>query len=681
MDLTGKTLGQYRVVDHLGRGGMADVYKAYHDGLAVYRAIKVVRKELVTEGDFKARFSTEAKAVAQLRHPNIVQVQDFCADGGQYYMVMEYVEGKNLKECVLKDGPIRPIERAAAMIGQLASALHYAHNQGIVHRDIKPQNVILDANGDPVLTDFGIAKLTASNTQLTQTGMSIGTPAYMAPEQALGDRNVGPAADIYSLTVVLYEALTGKVPFDADTPLATMLKMMNDPLPLPKEVCGEISDSLQRVILKGMARKPEDRYATALEFKSALEAAVKVGDAMETTVFLGKPVVDSAATAQLVANEKRTSSFRPGVAALALVMLAGGAFWMYQSKPELMGFIDGGKRIANKDIVDEEKTEVKAAYVDEKKQAAAAKPVDHKEAVEIAAGKYDRNKVETIEVETINASTLVVGARTVDAGTLAANMSPTSTSKTKQTRSMAEITDGSPAKDASAALAMLTPTAKKKADASDAGKEDKTSLPPMLVTGVLNLNESTKGVIERSGQTFLYTFEEYAGENIYLDEKHNGSGELSYRLTAPDGRTNIFANSKDSGPWQLPQSGTYTLEIVPRTNKKIDFEFVLWRLFPAVIDDGELTLNRYTKNATKFPGQKVIYEFAANEGQRVYFDEQHLGNQLTNYRLIAPDGRTKVFETNKDTGPLTLPQSGTYLLEIDPTEDNTVEFAFVLRKQ
>ena len=322
------------MVDHLGRGGMADVYKAYHDGLAVYRAIKVVRKELVTEGDFKARFSTEAKAVAKLRHPNIVQVQDFCAEGGQYYMVMEYVEGRNLKECVLQDGPIRPIERAAAMIGQLASALHYAHGQGIIHRDIKPQNIILDPNGDPVLTDFGIAKLTESNSQLTQTGMSIGTPAYMAPEQALGDRNVGPAADIYSLTVVLYEALTGKVPFDADTPLATMLKIMNDPLPLPKEVCGEISDSLQRVILKGMARKPEDRYATALEFKGALEAAVRAGDAQNTTVFLGNPAVDSAATAKLVANQERKSSFRP-VATLALMLLAAGAFWLYKTNPDL----------------------------------------------------------------------------------------------------------------------------------------------------------------------------------------------------------------------------------------------------------------------------------------------------------------------------------------------------------
>ncbi len=671
MSLTGTTLGQYRIVDHLGRGGMADVYKAYHDGLAVYRAIKVVRSELVTQGDFKARFSTEAKAVAKLRHPNIVQVQDFCAEDGQYYMVMEYVEGRNLKECVLQDGPIRPIERAANMIGQLASALHYAHSQGIIHRDIKPQNIIIDANGDPVLTDFGIAKLTEAHTQLTQTGMSIGTPAYMSPEQALGDRNVGPAADIYSLAVVLYEALTGKVPFDADTPLATMLKAMHDPLPLPREVCGEISESLQRVILKGMARKPEDRYATALEFKSALEAAIKAGDAMNTTVLLGDSSGNSESTAKLVVvSGKRKSRWNPAIAALLLLLLVGGAAWLYDSKPETEsnGLVERGGKIIRDKAKTDNKSKPEPQPASAKKEPSPAVAAVGKKSSKTAAGKPNKEQLQAIEVDSINADKLIVGDHSTATPATSAALLPESAAEKAVEDTATSITMAAPGTEEKMALPAEEP-------------DQSTPAPPTLTTAVLNVNENTQGTIERSNHKFIYTFDEYAGENIYLDDQAGGNQPLTFQLLAPDGHTSIFTSNKDAGPFKLPQNGTYTLEVSANTNTRIDFDFVLWRLFPAVIDDGVLTLNRYTKNATKFPGQKVVYRFSASEGQRVYFDEQHIGKQLTDYRLTAPDRRTTVFDTNKDVGPLILPQSGTYRLEVDPTGDTTVEFAFVLRKQ
>ncbi len=684
MNLTGTTLGQYRVVDHLGRGGMADVYKAYHDGLAVYRAIKVIRSELITEGDFKARFSTEAKAVAKLRHPNIVQVQDFCAEEGRYYMVMEYVEGKNLKQCIVDDGPIRPIEHAVNMIGQLASALHYAHQQGIIHRDIKPQNIIIDANGDPVLTDFGIAKLTASNTQLTQTGMSIGTPAYMAPEQALADRDIGPAADIYSLSVVLYETLTGKVPFDADTPLATMLKAMHDPLPLPKEVCGEISDSLQRVILKGMAKKPDDRYATALAFKSALEAALTAGDAINTTVLLGQKGDGSDATAKLTTGGKRKSSRWPAVAALALLLVVAGAAWFYDSNTEPDRLATRSGTIVRDTVTNNKDSKTGAESSGTNKQRATASAVTTKQPVATATAKQGREKLKSIEVDSIKANTLVIGDKATgvaSAASKAALQRETAQRETVQAEAVqTEALTKDAAEDQPASIAMTTPVVEKH---SETAFDEVASPPavPVLTTAALDVNKKTSGTLERAGQKFIYTFDEYAGENIYLDHKSDASQQLTYHLIAPDGRTTIFTSDADSGPWKLSQTGDYTLEVAAKTNAKIDFEFVLWRLFPAVIDDGELTLNRYTKNATKFPGQKVVYEFSATEGQRVYFDEQHVGNQLTDYRLIAPDRRTKVFETNKDVGPLTLPQSGRYRLEVDPTADHTVEFAFVLRKQ
>ena len=178
-DLVGHSLGPYTIMGKLGQGGMADVYKAFHPKLEVYRAIKVIRPEFVRTGDFRARFQKEAQAVAALRHPNIVQVQDFGDHDDSFFMVMEFIDGKNLKEIIHREGEIRPIHRAVKITEQMADALHYAHSQGLIHRDIKPENIMLNDEGLPILMDFGIAKLLNMNTQLTQTGLSIGTPAYM----------------------------------------------------------------------------------------------------------------------------------------------------------------------------------------------------------------------------------------------------------------------------------------------------------------------------------------------------------------------------------------------------------------------------------------------------------------------------------------------------------------------
>jgi serine/threonine protein kinase len=271
--LEGKTLGKYRVLQPLGQGGMARVYRAYHPQLERYVAIKVLRQDVAGEAEMIARFKREAKAVAALRHPHIVQVFDFDTQDYLCYMVMELVEGDSLK-ARLTDHRTRGSRlhggEAVRIVLDALDGLEYAHRAGIVHRDIKPANILLTADGTAVLSDFGIAQV-AGGTHYTTSGAMMGTLQYMAPEQGLarGDAR----SDIYSMGIVLYEMLVGEPPFDADTPLAILLKHMNDPLPIPREKNPEIPEPLERVLLKTLAKQPEDRYASAQDMARALAEA------------------------------------------------------------------------------------------------------------------------------------------------------------------------------------------------------------------------------------------------------------------------------------------------------------------------------------------------------------------------------------------------------------------------
>jgi|GEM_PF-2315522 len=273
-ELIGKTLGKYRVVTHLGRGGMAEVYKAYQAGLDRYVAIKVLRYHDADEADFVKRFEREAAAVARLRHANIVQVYDFDSEGDLHYMVMEFVDGPTLKaELQQRRANSRAftLRETARLFGGLAAAVDYAHSHGMIHRDLKPANIMFNADGHVVLTDFGVALILGAM-HYTLTGALSGTPAYMSPEQGQGQSG-DERSDIYSLGVILYELVTGRIPFDADTPVAIMIKHMNDPLPLARTVNPNVSEAVERVILKALSKKPEDRYSTAGEMAKALREA------------------------------------------------------------------------------------------------------------------------------------------------------------------------------------------------------------------------------------------------------------------------------------------------------------------------------------------------------------------------------------------------------------------------
>lgn len=272
-DLIGQSLGRYHILEQLGEGGMATVYKAYDTRLERDVAIKVIRRGAFPNEQIDRilkRFEREAKALARLSHSNIVKVHDFGEYDDLPYIVMEYLPGGTLKQ-LLKNGAL-PWQEATRLLLPVARALDFAHRQGIVHRDIKPSNILITAAGDPMLTDFGIAKILESEDAqtLTGTGIGVGTPEYMAPEQWTGQ--AVQQSDIYSLGVVLYELVTGRKPFTADTPAAILLKQANDPLPRPKKFKPDLPDGVEKIIIKALAKKPEDRYQNMEEFTAALEA-------------------------------------------------------------------------------------------------------------------------------------------------------------------------------------------------------------------------------------------------------------------------------------------------------------------------------------------------------------------------------------------------------------------------
>ena len=274
--LEGTTLGRYRVIEQLGRGGMAIVFKGYHAELDRYVAIKVLQSFLVEGEDFRTRFSREAKTVASLRHPNIVQVYDYDVQEDLPFMVMEFIDGKTLKARLSElqaTNDVLPMAETLAVFRQIADALHYAHGKGLYHRDVKPANVLIDTEDQVYLTDFGIARI-VSDTAFTASGAFLGTPSYIAPEQAMGEP-ITRACDIYSLGVVLYELVTGKVPFDADTPLAVIQQHISAPLPMPSSLRSDIPDELERVILRALSKEPEDRHSSAADMLKVVEKAIE----------------------------------------------------------------------------------------------------------------------------------------------------------------------------------------------------------------------------------------------------------------------------------------------------------------------------------------------------------------------------------------------------------------------
>jgi serine/threonine protein kinase len=270
-DLTGKQFGQYHVVAPLGEGGMAAVYKAYQPVMERHVAIKVLPRHMTSSAEFLNRFRREARLVAQLQHPHILPVFDYGEEGGYPYIVMPYVVSGTLAD-ILHSRRLS-LSEVRRIMTQVGDALGYAHARNIAHRDIKPSNVLLDERGNCLLTDFGLARMAESATKLTASGAIMGTPAYMSPEQATGS-TIDARSDIYSLGIILYEMVTGRVPYIAETPVAVVFKHIQDPLPSVHKFNPGVPDSVELILLKALAKSPEDRYQTAEQFVRAIQMAI-----------------------------------------------------------------------------------------------------------------------------------------------------------------------------------------------------------------------------------------------------------------------------------------------------------------------------------------------------------------------------------------------------------------------
>jgi hypothetical protein len=323
-DLIGKTLGGYRIVEQIGLGGMATVYKAYQPSMDRYVALKVLSTHLTQAPAFVKRFRQEARVVAKLEHLHILPVHDHGEEEGYLYLVMRFIEAGTLKDRLVQ-GPLS-LEEARRVVDQVGSALEYAHQLGVVHRDLKPSNVLVDPQGDCYLTDFGISKMVESTLGLTGSSV-LGTPHYMAPEQSQS-LEVDRRADVYAMGVVIYHMVTGQLPFDAETPLAVVMKHISEPLPLPRSVKPDLPEGVERVILKALAKAPDDRYQSMRDLVDAFDRAVSAAPT-EVHALPPTPTLVQETGAEpttLVSGRPATSAGRPSlwilaVAGLALVVL------------------------------------------------------------------------------------------------------------------------------------------------------------------------------------------------------------------------------------------------------------------------------------------------------------------------------------------------------------------------
>lgn len=287
--IIGENVGSYQILEELGRGGMAKVYKAYHPSLDRYVAIKVMDAAMSGEHDFIERFRREARVIARLDNPHIVPVYDFDEHKGQPYLVLKFIDGQTLGER-MKSSPLSKME-VLDIVTAVGEGLQYAHKHGILHRDIKPSNVLIAGNGIVHLTDFGLARMVEGNSSLTGDTI-VGTPHYISPEQALNAESIDERTDIYSFGVMIYEMVTGRVPFEADTAFSVIEDHLYTPPPPPSSIISDLSLDVEEVILKALAKKSDDRFRKVSDMVKAFKQTWTAG-ATEGTVSFSSSTLDS----------------------------------------------------------------------------------------------------------------------------------------------------------------------------------------------------------------------------------------------------------------------------------------------------------------------------------------------------------------------------------------------------
>ncbi len=333
---------RYEIQEEIGRGGMATVYRAVQKNLNRQVALKVIHQNLVHDSEFVARFHREAQVCASMQHPNIVTVYDEGEMGGVHFMAMELLDGRDLHHIIRQQGKLS-VEQTLAWLKPIIQALQYAHSRGIIHRDIKSSNILVSNNGRPVLMDFGIAHA-ASGTRLTQTGLVIGTPEYMSPEQAEG-RQLDHRTDIYSLGIVLYECLTGNVPFKGDSPLSIIMKVVNEAPEPPIRLNSGVTQWLNDLILRCIAKHPDQRFSDAAALHESLtqtqlvsvpvkETVESPPSQQETVLNKGLDKLNKTVYAPTPVKKKSGSGLKVFAWVLFVVLLVTGGLWAHQFHEE-----------------------------------------------------------------------------------------------------------------------------------------------------------------------------------------------------------------------------------------------------------------------------------------------------------------------------------------------------------
>jgi serine/threonine-protein kinase len=310
-------LGSYEILEAIGEGGMARIYRGFHAELNRYAAIKVINWGLQEDPEFTERFRREAQAIASLRHPNIVQIFDFGKHTSGYFMVMEFIDGSDLAVRLRQyrgNGKLLPKDQVLRIIKDVAAALDYAHDHNVIHRDVKPSNIMINREGQSILTDFGLVMLPAHASKAT-LGNTFGTPHYVAPEQAISSAAAVGASDIYSLGVILYEMATGQLPFDDESPLSVALKHISDFPPAPRTINPDLPQDVEDVIMRTLAKDPTDRFATASDMASALQAAW--GNGVSSAIGSGKSFIPPVLPAGVPPAAQVSSITLPNAAAIA----------------------------------------------------------------------------------------------------------------------------------------------------------------------------------------------------------------------------------------------------------------------------------------------------------------------------------------------------------------------------
>ncbi|MFV1858269.1 MAG: serine/threonine-protein kinase, partial [Anaerolineales bacterium] len=326
----GENVGPYRIIEQLGQGGMATVFKAYHPNLDRYVAIKVLHPAFMQDPQFLERFQREARVVAKLDHSNIVPVFDYADHNGQSYLVMKFIEGETLKAVLDRGWPSK--KQILSIVKSVGSALSYAHGQGVLHRDVKPSNILLTEAGNVYLADFGLARMAEAGQSTLSGDQLLGTPQYISPEQARGEKDLDAGTDIYSFGIVLYQLAVGRVPYSSDTPFSIIHDHIFTPLPMPRSINDKIPEGLERVLLKALAKDRSDRFASVQELVEAFDKAargISPWDTQEAGAAIpvetsGEPVAEPIVEAEIRPRPRRWAWVGGGLAFALLSLVTFG---------------------------------------------------------------------------------------------------------------------------------------------------------------------------------------------------------------------------------------------------------------------------------------------------------------------------------------------------------------------